>query len=217
MRYTIVGLGDSITEATVQMSEADKRWLNVLKRKLEDAFPDHEFNVINSGVGGNSDREKMLRFERDVLAHDPDFVLAEFGGNNTDPNRPERRVSLTEARESLEKLKAKLPEKTRIIVITFPPLIEHQHSYYGHEFFETNGGMEKSLELYREISRDFAARHNLPLVDFAEELKAKMNKDGDNVYVLTDGVHLTAAGNLELADLVFLKLNDEIVNKENLK
>ena len=40
------------------------------------------FKVINAGVGGESDREKMRRFESDVLAKAPDILLVQFGGNN---------------------------------------------------------------------------------------------------------------------------------------
>lgn len=94
MHYTIVGYGNSITEAIVQTPDENKRWLNILKHRLTNIFPKDEFCVINAGVGGNSDREKIARLEKDVLAHNPDFILLEFGGNNSDPNRPERRVSL---------------------------------------------------------------------------------------------------------------------------
>jgi lysophospholipase L1-like esterase len=90
---TTVGFGDSITEAIVGMPNKDKRWLNILDEQLNDRFSDISFRIINSGVGGNSDREKMLRFEKDVLAHNPDFLLLEFGGNNNDFHRPERLVS----------------------------------------------------------------------------------------------------------------------------
>ena len=211
MRYTIVGFGDSITEAVIQMPNENKRWLNILKHKLEDAFSEDEFSVINAGVGGNSDREKIARLEKDVLIHDPDFVLLEFGGNNSDPNNPARLVSLTEAGQCLEKVKKSVDAKTQIIVITFPPLIEEQHAYYGHALFQTNGGLEASIEKFRELSRDFAKANNLSLIDFGYELKAKMKIDGGNVYILPDGVHLTEKGNQELAKSVFLKLKDKIL------
>ncbi len=48
---TIVGFGDSITEAACGMPDASKRWLSVLKVKLMVAFPsgaDCE-SVLSSG------------------------------------------------------------------------------------------------------------------------------------------------------------------------
>lgn len=209
MHYTIVGFGDSIAEAA-QMSDENKRWLNVLKRLLAETFPEDEFCVINAGVGGNSDREKIARLEKDVLVHDPDYILLEFGGNNSDPNRPERRVSLKEAEECLETVRKSISAKTGLAVITFPPVIDEQHIYYGHKFFQDKGGLEACTERYRAVSRDFAKRNHLPLIDFGRELAAKMKVDGANVYILPDGVHLTEQGNQELANLVFETLKSEI-------
>lgn len=67
------------------------------------------------------------------------------------------------------------------------------------------------MEKFRELSRDFAKANNFPLIDFGCELKSKMKADGENVYVLPDGVHLTEKGNQELAELVFLNLKYEIL------
>ncbi len=73
-QITIVGFGNSITAASTRMPDESKRWLNVLQRSLSEMFPDKKFNVVNAGVGGNSAREAMQRLDRDVLAHNPDFI-----------------------------------------------------------------------------------------------------------------------------------------------
>ena len=72
---TIVGFGNSITQAITGMPDKNKRWLNILKEKLSVNFKGHTFTVINSGMGGNSAREAMARFEKDVVAKDPDVVI----------------------------------------------------------------------------------------------------------------------------------------------
>jgi lysophospholipase L1-like esterase len=156
----------------------------------------------------------MQRFERDVLAHNPDFVLLEFGGNNSDPNDRKRRVSLQEAGLCFEEVKKRLSEKTQIALITFPPVIDRQHAFYGHEFFEANGGLNANLELYRNLTREFAEDNGYPLIDFYRHLKIKMEADGENVYTLSDGVHLTETGNRELAELVFITLNKLLKQEE---
>ena len=100
---TIVGFGDSITQATIQMPDENKRWLNVLQAKLAATFPGKRFNVVNSGIGGNSTREAMARFESAVRAHEPDWVVLEMGGNNEDLAHPERIVGVEEFRTLLDK------------------------------------------------------------------------------------------------------------------
>jgi lysophospholipase L1-like esterase len=206
---TIVGFGDSITEATTQMPDKNKRWLNVLKSKLEIDFPESVFNVINSGIGGNSAREAMFRFEKDVLAHDPDWVLLEFGGNNNDPKNPDRRVDIDEFLKHLESFRLGISNHTKVIVITFPPIIDEQHIYFGMDYFKQFGGLDAAVEPYREATRKFASENDYQLVDLCREMKLSM-ESGKNIYTLPDGVHLTKEGNRLLAEVVFDLLRKRI-------
>ena len=84
---TIVAFGDSITQAKEVAPE--KRWPELLRAALQARMPGRGFAVVNAGVGGNTSREGLARIERDVLAHRPDWVLVEFGGNDAthDPAR----------------------------------------------------------------------------------------------------------------------------------
>ena len=202
-RLTIVGFGASVTQAAAQMPDESKRWLNVLRARLAAAFPNTDFTVINSGIGGNSAREAMARFDKDVLAHDPDWVLLDIGANNNSPKDPGRRVPPDEFKRHLEDFKKRLPPRTRIAVITTPPVIEEQHIYGNDPYFKQFGGLEASVEFLRVLMRNFAAENGFPLVDLSKELRRRMETAGKNCYTLTDGIHLTEAGNRVLADMVF--------------
>jgi len=213
---TIVALGNSITEAEAGMPDAEQRWLQVLAGLLKQEFPARSFKLVNSGIGGNSAREAMARLDRDVLAHQPDFVLLEFGGNNSGFRNRERRVSLAEFRRHLEDFRLAIAESTEagVIVITFPPIVEEWHSVYTcgdntgvyFEFFSAEGGCDAFIEQYREITRAFARNNGFALVDFAKKLKELHEKDSPGRYTLPDGVHLTVDGNLVLARSVFRQL-----------
>ena len=216
---TIVGFGDSITEAITGIPNKNKRWLNILKKQLDTVHPDISFNIINSGVGGNSDQEKMLRFEKDVLAHNPDFLLLEFGGNNNDFRSPERLVSTEQTMEYLEKIKTKISSKTKIFIITFPYVIEKLHAPYMcaektdiyFEYFNKFGGIDQALELYREKCREFAAKYDFPVINLNIIMRKDANPDR---FTLKDGVHLTEEGNQLLAGCVLdlikrMQLNSE--------
>ncbi|MFA5204150.1 MAG: cellulase family glycosylhydrolase [Lentisphaeria bacterium] len=205
-KITVVGFGDSITQAVTRMPDINKRWLKILEKNLSTAFPQYSFNVINSGIGGNSAREAMARFDKDVLAYNPDYVLLQFGGNNNDPKNPSRRVPPDEFNSLLKKFKDSLPSKTRVIVITFPPVIKEKHIYwktpeyrdYIEQSVATMGG-----EKFRELTRNFADENGFPLYDLGRELTNRGRIDGSDKYTLDDGVHLTAAGNQVLADGIF--------------
>lgn len=200
---TIVGFGDSITQATAQMPAVEDRWLRVLDHSLCGEFPGLRFKVINAGVGGESDREKMRRFGSAVLAHAPDILLLQFGGNNTSFDKPERRVGPDEARALLQQLRAQLPASTAVVVITFPPVIDGLHGVMkregAKEFFAEWGGLDGSVERFRELSREFASQNGYALVDLSQEMRARADL---GCYILNDGVHLTVAGNRLLAALV---------------
>ena len=204
---TIVGFGDSITEATSGMPDASKRWLNILKGKLCAHFSGVNFTVINSGVGGNSAREAMARFEKDVVAKDPDIVILEFGGNNGDLARPARIVNPEEFKALLGKYQAGLPAKTKTIIVTFPPVLDDLHCYGKNpafkEYFKKTGGIDKALEPYRVMTMEFGQAHAWPVYDFYRELITLGQVNGRSTYTMNDGIHLTGQGNLILAEGVF--------------
>ena len=209
---TIVGFGDSITEAIVGIPDENKRWLNILQEKLSKTFKEYKFQVINSGVGGNSAREAMMRFEKDVVAHKPDFVILEFGGNNEDIAKPERIVNLEEFRTLLNKFKTGLPTETQTIIVTFPPILDDLHVYginsVFKEHFQKVGGADKSVEPYREITREFAEENDFHVYDFHKELLALGELNGRMNYTMDDGIHLTQEGNMVLAEGVFEKFKE---------
>ena len=179
----IVAFGDSITEGRAGGITPEQNWLTLLSKKLG-----RNFEFFNAGVGGNSAREAMARFEKDVLVHDPDVVLLEFGGNNHDPapERKARRVSDQEFRSLLEKFKAGLPANCKVVMITFPPIIDEQHVYFKRV---PGGKVDSELQSQRQIVRDFAKRNGYPLLDLYKLIHPNRYK-----LILRDGVHLSPAG-----------------------
>lgn len=214
MNITIVGFGDSITQATTGMPDPKDRWLSLLKSKLDMAFPGITFNVINSGVGGNSAREAMARFNKDVASHTPDWVILEFGGNNNDYAQPKRVVELQEFNTLLAAYKKGLPAKTKTIVVTFPPVFQDLH-VYGKDpvfqpYWDKAGGMDKAAEPYRDAVRTFAAGNGYPVFDLHKVLLGLGAGDKRLQYTMKDGVHLTKDGNRVLAEGVFAILQKEV-------
>ncbi len=178
-------------------------------------YPAIRFEVINAGVGGESDREKMRRFESDVLANAPDILLIQFGGNNAGFVNPERRVGPDESRALLEQLRANLPQSTRVIVTTFPPVIDALHSAMerpgAKEFFAEWDGLNGSAERFRELGREFASRNGYALVDLSREIRSRGNL---SLHILNDGVHLTVAGNRLLAALVLAQVRGFLAQEQ---
>lgn len=207
---TIVAFGDSITALRKEV-DLEHHWLYILEKDLENEFPDINFSVINSGVGGESDRYKMMRFNNDVLSYVPDYLLVQFGGNNNGFANPLKDVDLEEAVTLLEKLRKELLSNTRIIVITFPRVLDKLHQTMkktgAEEYFSPFGGLDGYVEQYRKITRDFAAKYSYPLIDFSLAMR---DDNPEDTYTLNDGVHLNIVGHQLLSKLVLSCLKNNI-------
>ena len=178
----IVAFGDSITEGLTKVKLEDN-WLLKLGLKLGG-----NYKLYNAGVGGNSAREAMKRYQKDVLDKNPDVILLEFGGNNHDPSplRKHRRVSDKEFLNLLNKFKAKLPRHCKVVMVTFPPIINEKHLY----FKQVPGGkVDEELHSQREIVRKFAQENNYPLLDLY-----KLILPNKEELISSDGIHLSAKG-----------------------
>lgn len=185
---TIVAFGDSITLAVSGNIEERLRWPSLLEAGLRERFPGRDLRVVNAGVGGNTSREGLVRMDADVVAHAPEIVLVEFGGNDATP-QSDRHVPLEEFRANLAAMKGRLDRFGAVMVLmTFPPVVDRNHAWY--EQFKGAGGQDAVVERYRGLTRAFAREHGLPLVD----LDAAIRRD-PRAFIMGDGVHLTPAGN----------------------
>lgn len=188
----ITAFGDSITEGVIGI-KPEENWLVLLAQKLGDGY-----TLTNAGVGGNSAREAMMRFDKDVLATNPDLVLLEFGGNNNDVSKPQRIVDDDEFIDILNNFKDRLPEQCGCIMMTFPPIIDEWHAY--RKFYD-DGKVDCRLEPQRDIVREFARKNNWPLLDL-HKLMFRRRYD----FILNDGVHFNPAGHAFLAEQMYLML-----------
>lgn len=194
--FTVVAFGDSITAA--KEVAPNEQWTGVLEKSLAAAAPSRPTRVINAGVGGNTSREGLARMEADVIAHKPDLLLIEFGGNDAtmDPNRF---VPLDEFRANLATIVERAGKVgcRRFAIVTFPPVVDRDHTWGNHSHFKKQGGLDATVEKYRQASREFAAERGFPVAAIDKTLRADLP-----AYVMKDGVHLTAAGNRVVAETV---------------
>ena len=88
----IVFLGDSVTEGCFELfqqgngydtvREPNSGYVAILEKRLRQAFPAAELEIINAGVAGNSASDGLARLEKDVLSRSPDVVVVCFGLNS---------------------------------------------------------------------------------------------------------------------------------------
>ncbi len=205
MRNVVICLyGSSIMEGRIGVDDPLDRWYNIFHRLLSQAHPETCFAIVNSAVGGESTREVMGRFDRDLLPYNPDFCLFMVGGNNHDCQRPERILAQGELPALLESFVARLPEKTRPIGITLNPVVDRWHFATTHPAFreylaQFGGSLDASLNPEREIARSIYRRHGWPCLD----LYALMSDRPEQYVLPEDGIHMNSTGHELFARKMF--------------
>jgi len=69
---TIVAFGDSSTDDL-------QGWFEIFKHVLDITIEGADFTFINAGLSYNTTSEALRRMNRDVLSHDPDWVIVNLG------------------------------------------------------------------------------------------------------------------------------------------
>lgn len=143
---TIVALGDSITDDL-------QGWFNVFQHVLEIGLDTPDLTFVNRGVSYDTSTDALKRLNRDVLDHDPDWVIVALGTFDAQrlhvaPDRP--LVSLADYWENMNTIESTVAEVTDnpLIWMTPPPVISEMLEDI--RLFNFNI-YEEDLNGYREI------------------------------------------------------------------
>ena len=154
--------------------------------------------VINMGVGGDSTRHGMARFETDILSKDPDLVIICFGMNdqagvisNGTPNVP-----LEIYRQNLVYFVEKLQAIDCDVVFFTPNPVLEAPGYYvpGDYGLNYNYGF---LPEYCNAMREIAIDYECSLVDINYECEFE-----DLYKFISDGIHQTVYGKKQYAKFI---------------
>jgi len=159
----------------------------------------NDLTVHNKGVGGQNSRQVRTRFQRDVIALNPDFVFIYVGLNDT-LNEPafvpiEKFAGnlgwmVDEARAS-----GIVPVLCTIQHVQVELLLKrHKRESYGDE------GPNRKIDRYNTAIRQLAGRKRALLADFEAGLDQAGGATAD---LSPDGVHLSPAGYKILAKCFF--------------
>lgn len=180
---TLVVFGDSLTaQSTWPMDVAET--LNM--------------HLINRGIGANTTDHGAERFERDVVASDPDFVLMCFGSNDFyRKNGIAPQVSLDDYRQNLQHFVERVREIGAEPILMTPPFISESASGGASNYPEKS--VNKALDHYVEAMREVAKDHDVTLID----IHAVCDEQYTTAVVLcADGVHLSDKGNAVYTDTI---------------
>ena len=179
---TIVAIGDSMTDDL-------QGWFSILTHILDISVTDANFTFINSGISYDTSSEALRRLDRDVLVHEPDWVIVSLG--TFDVQRlgiaPDRTLlPLSETWENLNTIANAIEQVTDnpLIWITPPPVIPGLLDEMELFDFDIN---EKDLFQIREL----IAGKTGYIVD---PVGKRMGSPPEAWYYLSDGINPSLSG-----------------------
>ena len=145
---TMVAFGDSLTAGWG--TEGHDTYHRIVADVLQYRFPDSTLTLIVSGHPGETTEDALGKLDRAVLAHKPDLVLIQFGGNDKGWGR-----DVGSFRTDLAKLLRLTAEGTDALVIAcLPPIIA-----------------ENPRNEWNETAREVAASEGIPAADFDRAIR----------------------------------------------
>jgi lysophospholipase L1-like esterase len=217
---TIVTFGDSTT--------ATRGPLVVYSMILEKELPAAgvPVKVVNSGIGGHTTHQAVGRFKKDVLQHDPDLVVIQYGINDSavdvwrDPPATKSRVSVEQYAANLRKMIKQLKEKQISVILMTPNSlrwIPRMKKLYGKPPYDPEDvqGFNVLLRSYAAAVRKIAKEENVPLVDVYaafENYDKQANQAADDL--LLDGMHPNTQGQKMVADLLLPQIKAALAKQD---
>lgn len=208
--FTLVAFGDSTT--------APRGSLAVYATHLQEQLVarDRPLNVINAGVGGNTTAMARTRFEKEVLARQPDLVVIQFGINDAavdvwkKPPATAPRVPLAAFENNLREFCTTLKGRGAHVVLMTPnplrwtPKLKELYGQPPYRVDEADG-FNVLLRDYAGVVRKLAREESVELVDVFEAFMAKPSPDE----LLLDGMHPNERGQALVAELLVERLTGD--------
>ena len=209
---TIVAFGDSTTAPR----EVEGKPLTVYADILQKELPSRgmKVNVVNAGTRGDTTADAAKRLTTDVLSHEPDVVIVQFGANDAmvdlwkSPPATQPRVAIGTYEKNLRTIVRTLSDRGAKVILMTPNQFRWTKGLkrrYGKPPYQPNDpdGFNVLLKTYAEIARRVAdeQRGKVVLVDVYEAFGAYGQVAGQSVDdLLLDGIHPNAAGHRLVAD-----------------
>lgn len=191
----IVFAGDSVTDmgSTQPIGEGlfenvGRSYVRIIENMLVAWYPELNIRVTNSGTSGNTSRDLLARFERDVVSLNPNWVSICIGINDVwrqfdSPAIPDVAVLPDEYRDNLEKMILSVKGNVKGIFLLSP--------YYMEPIQEDR--MRKRMDEYVTICAELAKKHGCIFVDF-QSLYERFLQIRHSSYIAWDRVHPNQMG-----------------------
>lgn len=191
----VVFAGDSVTDMGSQnpvgeglFDNVGRSYVRVVENLLAVYYPEIRIRVTNSGISGNTSRDLLDRFDRDVVDLKPDWVSICIGINDVwrqfdSPAIPDEQVMPEEYRQNVEEMILKVKDNVKGVFILSPYIMEPN----------SEDMMRDRMNLYVGICAELAKKHNCVFVDF-QKMYEEYCKIRHSSYISWDRIHPNQVG-----------------------
>lgn len=163
----IVFAGDSVTDmGSVQpvgeglFDNLGHSYVRILENMLATWYPEVKLRITNSGISGNTSRDLLARFDRDVVQLKPQWVSICIGINDVwrqfdSPAIPDEQVSPEEYRQNLEQMILSVRENVKGIFVMTPYYMEPNRVEW----------MRARMDEYGQICKELSEKYGCIFVD----------------------------------------------------
>ncbi len=196
----LVFIGDSITDcgrarpiAQGLDGQLGIGYVSLIQALVNAAYPQHQLQVVNVGISGNTVRDLVTRWSSDVLALQPDWLSIMIGINDVwrhfdAPEMQVDHVPLAEFRQTLEQLIQQTRPRLNGLVLMSPFYLEPDRDNPMRVMMDAYGGVVKELAAqYEALFVDTQAAFDTALRHFPPQALA------------ADQVHPNLTGHMILA------------------
>lgn len=164
----IVFAGDSVTDMGSEQPVGEglfdnvgRSYVRVIENMLVACYPELNIRITNSGISGNTSRDLLNRFDRDVVDLKPDWVSVCIGINDVwrqfdSPAMPDTHVLPDEYEKNLETMILKVKDNVKGIFILTPYYMEPNR----------DDKMRARMDEYVAVCKKLADKYDCIFVDF---------------------------------------------------
>jgi lysophospholipase L1-like esterase len=186
----LVCIGDSLTYG--YRIKREQSWTNVLKDKIG-------IEVINKGISGDTSNGMLSRLYNDVILNRPDEAVIMGGINDLLWGLDIKQITSNLASMAFQLMQNCVKP---VFGLSIPVCTGWARKKWGFmsDFININENLKKLNDGIIKFSRGY----NIGIIDFYSNF-IDVNGEGQRRYYI-DGVHLNAAGNLKMTDIILFSL-----------
>lgn len=202
--------GDSITDAGRTYPQGEglfnpygNGYVHFVNAMVNAVQLDNPVRFVNMGIAGDTSRDLLNRWEKDILDKSPDWVSVMIGANDVwrkfdSELYPENQVDKDEYRDNLNKMITMTGNEVKGFILISPFFCD----------LNKKDKMRAELDQYIDIMKQTAVKHDCFMIDVQASIDSYLNHHHSSA-ISWDRVHPNDVGHMIVARTVVKKLGLE--------